>query len=93
MDMSAYNAGAKDDLYRHNQVARRHWVTISAIKDFIVRGLWSAAHEAFEELDHDTKIILFRAPSKGGLFTTQERNIIKGVAQTEGWNYEGRDHD
>ncbi len=85
MDMKPYNRA--DELLRHNQVARRHWVTISAIKDYIVKGLWDAAHEAFEELDHDTKIILFKAPSKGGLFTTQERNIIKGVATSEGWMY------
>jgi hypothetical protein len=75
------------DLLEHNQVARRHWQTISAIKDFVFRGCYDAAHEAFEELDHAAQTILYRAPSKGGLFTTQERRIIKGVDQAEGWSY------
>ena len=76
-----------DFLLQHNAVARREWQTISAIKDFVFRGLWDAAHEAFEELSHETQTILYRAPRSGGMFTTQERRIIKGVDQAEGWSY------
>jgi hypothetical protein len=76
-----------DDLLEHNIAARRHWQTISAIKEFVFRGCYDAAHEAWEELDHETQIILYRAPSKGGLFTTQERAVIKGVVTSENWQY------
>jgi hypothetical protein len=86
MDMSEYGV-AETNLLQHNAVARRHWQTISAIKEFVFRGCWDAAHEAFEELDHEEQKILYRAPSNGGFFTTQERRIIKGVDQAENWAY------
>jgi hypothetical protein len=94
VDLSEYGAGEEgltdyEYLLQHNAVCRKEWQTISAIKDFVFRGMWDAAHEAFEELNHETQTILFRAPSKGGIFTPQERRIIKGVDAAEGWQYGG----
>jgi len=38
-----------------------------------------AAAEAWFELDEETKIALWKAPTKGGCFTTIEREIMKSA--------------
>jgi len=37
----------------------------------------SAAQEAFEEIDHKDQIDLFLAPTKGGIWETWERDVLK----------------
>lgn len=51
--------------------------SVQVIKDRIAADDYSAAAEAWYELDQDTQQALWLAPSKGGCFTTEERRIMK----------------
>ena len=51
--------------------------TIQAIKDGIATEDLSSASEAWFELDDTAKKALWRAPTKGGCFTTIERDVMK----------------
>lgn len=53
--------------------------TIDAIKDGIATNDIGRAAEAWFELSNDDKQRIWVAPSKGGPFTTEERNIIKST--------------
>ena len=77
-----------DSLLRHNAIARKHFNTLYDIKDFIRRGLYEAAHEAWEEIPHEDQIILNKAYTKGGFLTPQERQIaVKGMDSSTSWSY------
>ncbi len=51
--------------------------SILAIKAGIANGDLASASEAWAELTSETKEALWKAPSKGGCFTTQEREVMK----------------
>ena len=56
-----------------------HQDTITAIKDGIAEGDLSKANEAWHELSEDEMKALWAAPSKGGPFSTKEREIMKST--------------
>jgi len=59
---------------------RDNWTTIEAVQTGIACGDLSTAKEAWQELilaDEDAGRMLWRAPSKGGIFTTAERAAMK----------------
>jgi hypothetical protein len=51
--------------------------SVKAIKDGLATGDMSTANEAWKELTDTEKQLLWKAPSKGGVFTTQERATMK----------------
>jgi len=51
--------------------------SITAIKDAITANDLAAAAELWSELSQETKDALWKAPSKGGIFTTKERSTIQ----------------
>jgi hypothetical protein len=51
--------------------------SVKAIKDGIATEDYSTANEAWKELSDTEKQLLWKAPSKGGVFSTKERNIMK----------------
>jgi len=51
--------------------------SVKAIKDGLATGDLSTANEAWKELSDTEKQLLWKAPSKGGVFTTQERATMK----------------
>ena len=51
--------------------------SILAVKAGIANEDLASAAEAWFELDNETKQALWKAPSKGGCFTAQEREILK----------------
>jgi hypothetical protein len=53
--------------------------SLNAIREGIASGDLSTAHEAWAELDEQTKVGLWKAPSKGGWFTTDERTVMKST--------------
>lgn len=81
------------DLLEYNQHVREHWTSINAIKVNIHNALhneqigdtsgmedcYREALEAYQELTDTQKRSLWVAPTKGGIFTTDERRIIKEV--------------
>lgn len=64
---------------KYMHVVREEWHSIHAIKMSLGDDppKIDAAREAFKELDQETQILLWRAPSKGGVFTTEERKLLK----------------
>ena len=53
--------------------------SIEAIKTGIQIGDLVMAKEAWDELTEDEKIGIWKAPSKGGVFTTEERSVMKST--------------
>lgn len=64
-------------LILHNAIARDWLGAILAIKDNLTGGDISIAAEAYSEMPRMVIQALFIAPSKGGLFTTEERARCK----------------
>lgn len=60
--------------------------SVKAIKDGIAANDYSTANEAWQELTDTEKQLLWIAPSKGGVFTTQERTTMKTSEFREGVN-------
>jgi hypothetical protein len=71
-------------------LVHEHWESIVAIKQFLSENNLDAAMEAWREIGQgfegdqhnpaNPMIKLWRAPTKGGIFTTKERNMLKGDA-------------
>lgn len=53
--------------------------SIQAIKDGIQQKEYSSAAEAWFELNKEVKEGIWKAPSRGGCFSTQEREVIKST--------------
>ena len=68
---------ATERLLAHNKAVSENLASVAAIKAHILTEDLSAASEAWFELDRDTMTALWLAPSKGGIFTTHERNVMK----------------
>ena len=66
-----------DRLKVHNAAVREHLPSIMAIKEYILNEDYSAAYEALNEIDEDDRRTLWMAPTKGGIFTTEERKAMK----------------
>jgi len=66
-----------DELLNYNAMVRQEFQSIAAIKDFLANEDYSSAKEALLEVDPDVMRALWRAPSKGGAFTTEERAKMK----------------
>ena len=64
-------------LIAHNVAARNWFDTIYCIKTCISTQDWQQAVEAWHEIPDDDKTTLWLAPTKGGLFTTAEREAMK----------------
>ena len=68
---------AEDELKAYQELCAKHQDSIDVIKMGIVDDDYSSAYEAWRELGEDLQGALWRAPTKGGCFTTEERNIMK----------------
>lgn len=67
-------------MLNHNE-AVRNWIdTICAVKTYIATEQLDKAVEAWEEVPKEDKNTLWVAPSKGGIFTTKEREVMKSDA-------------
>ena len=66
-----------DWFIKMNTCIRDNMESINAIKDCIGGNALYEAGEVWFELSEEDQKTLFVAPSKGGIFTTEERDIIK----------------
>lgn len=66
-------------LLHHQAAVGRNWRSIHAIKEFLLSDEPDAyaIAEIWYELPQDEQRLLWRAPSKGGCFTTEERKFLK----------------
>jgi hypothetical protein len=60
------------------ELVRRYWIEIAEIKAGLADGgdICRAA-EYYLDIPEDDLIMLWRAPTRGGIFTTEERTRIK----------------
>jgi len=81
----AVDDDAESSMLRGNQVDEYQALcdqladSIEAIKTGIEIGDLVMAKEAWDELTEEEKIGVWKAPSKGGVFTTEERAIMKST--------------
>lgn len=61
----------------YQDCVRTHLNSIVAIKNAIATQQYSIACEAWDEIDNQSKEKLWLATTKGGIFTTEERRIMK----------------
>lgn len=64
-------------LIKHNDALRENFPSVWCIKNGIETGELSEAKEAWCELEEDVQRALWVAPSKGGIFSTAERTMMK----------------
>jgi len=76
MSDALYQQGAAQQI-EYMALVREHWDTIAYMKDHLAQNKIDAAREAYKELDVDIQRALWRAPTKGGVFTTKERDMMK----------------
>lgn len=78
---NAIQQQAEKDVYAKTQKLTKaildHYETIQEIKKSILDGVLTRGAEAWFELENNEKAALWVAPSKGGPFTTKEREVIK----------------
>jgi hypothetical protein len=67
----------KDELIYYNEGVREHIGTISAIKDALATDDLETAAEEWGQLNDEQKRLIWKAPSKGGMFTTKEIATMK----------------
>lgn len=61
------------------EAIKTHWKSIAAIKQGIEDEDFNIAAEAWFELTDKEKASLWVAPTKGGIFTTKERDVMKSA--------------
>ena len=66
-----------DYLLEHMEAARDNWQSVSAIKEAIEQDDLPFACQLYAELGHEAQQKLYKAPSKGGIFTTAERSYMR----------------
>jgi deoxycytidylate deaminase len=60
-------------------LVREHFDTIVQVKAHLQNGEVEEARAAYKELDVEMQKALWKAPTKGGIWTTHERDVMKGL--------------
>ena len=68
---------ASEELLNYNAAVREHIASISAIKEALANSDLETAAEEWGQLNEEEQRSIWKAPSKGGMFTTQELATIK----------------
>ena len=68
---------ASEELLNYNAAVREHIASISAIKEALANSDLETAAEEWGQLNEEEQRSIWKAPSKGGIFTTQELATIK----------------
>jgi len=68
---------ASEELLNYNAAVREHIASISAIKNALADADLETAAEEWNAMTEDEQRSIWKAPSKGGIFTTQELATIK----------------
>ena len=80
---AAFDRQGNQAANEYMDAVRAHWGSLVFIKDSLKCDQHSAALEAWRELGNDVMMVLWKAPSKGGVFTTEERRLLKEAASDE----------
>ena len=66
------------EFIEYMKLVRDHFDWVMYAKEAIANEDWQALAAIWQDIDHETMATLFRAPTKGGIFTTEERSACKG---------------
>ncbi len=67
-----------EKVMNHQMAVRQHLASVLQIQEALAVDDYEIAVQAMVELDRDTQIALWSlAPTKGGIFTTKERDKMK----------------
>ena len=69
------------DFLEFMEAVRENFDWVMYAKTFIQNEDWHDLASIWGDISHDTMATLFRAPTKGGIFTTEERAACKGNDQ------------
>jgi len=67
-----------DEWISYMEVVRDNFDWVMYAKEAIANEDWQSLAGIWGDISHETMAVLFRAPTKGGIFTTDERNACKG---------------
>ena len=67
---------AMAELLAHAHTVREQWDTVAELKRRLAIQDYDRIAEAWSELTREQQQALWLAPSKGGVFTTQERKML-----------------
>lgn len=73
---------AQEKAAKCSEAVRNNWASVGALQELLAAGNYSAAKEVWNEIPDNDKASLWLATTKGGIFTTNERNQMK----SEEWN-------
>ena len=68
----------QDDFLEFMATVRYNFDWVMYAKEAIANEDWQSLAAIWGDIDHETMATLFRAPTKGGIFTTEERAACKG---------------
>jgi hypothetical protein len=66
-----------EDLIKYLDIVREEFPSIAALKAALAAGDYSTAKESLLEIETENRTILWRAPTKGSVFSTEERTQMK----------------
>jgi hypothetical protein len=66
-----------EELLVYNNLLREEFFSVAAVKQGLLEKDYSSAKEAWAELEEQVQRELWKAPTKGGIFTTIERGLMK----------------
>ena len=66
------------EFIEYMKVVRENFDWVMYAKEAIANEDWQSLAAIWGDIDHQTMADLFRAPTKGGIFTTEERAACKG---------------
>ena len=69
--------GNEIDLVYYNEVVRNNFDEIVGIKEAIANENYDQVRPLWNDIDREDQKTLWVAPTKGGIFTTEERKVIK----------------
>lgn len=75
---NAINQQNDGEFLEFMQTVRDNFDWVMYAKEAIANQDWQSLAAIWGDIDHETMATLFRAPSKGGIFTTEERAACKG---------------
>lgn len=95
-DAQAMGGISPQDIYRralaHGNALRKWWQSIEAIRGSLSVNDYESAAEAMSEIPREDQKALWLATTKGGIYTTEEREKMRSTEWLEAWKPYAKDN-
>ena len=95
-DAQAMGGTSPQDIYRralaHGNALRKWWQSIEAIRGSLSVNDYESAAEAMSEIPREDQKALWLATTKGGIYTTEEREKMRSTEWLEAWKPYAKDN-